>query len=173
MPTMKLPAITVRQPFASLLAAGIKTVETRSRPTLYRGPILLIAGLSWHWNKKGLYKNEGVFPYIAELLRNTNEMKSVTYPAYDALPRGVILARLNLVECLTAADYILKYYMNAEKEALLGNLSVEFGRFAPAHYAYRMEVEEVFTKPIPARGQLGIFDAEKLNTGLLEKLRGL
>ena len=39
-----MKAITVRQPWASLIAAGVKTIETRSWRTDYRGPIAIHAG---------------------------------------------------------------------------------------------------------------------------------
>lgn len=37
-------ALTIRQPWASLIAAGVKTLETRSWSTRYRGPLLIHAG---------------------------------------------------------------------------------------------------------------------------------
>lgn len=37
-------ALTIRQPWASLIAAGVKTIETRSWSTKYRGPIAIHAG---------------------------------------------------------------------------------------------------------------------------------
>jgi len=37
------PALSVRQPWAGWIAAGAKTVENRSRPTGYRGPVWLHA----------------------------------------------------------------------------------------------------------------------------------
>lgn len=40
-------AITIHQPFASLIAHGVKTYETRGWPTAYRGPILIHAGNCW------------------------------------------------------------------------------------------------------------------------------
>ncbi len=40
---MNTMAISVRQPWASLIAEGKKTIETRTRRTLYRGPLLIVA----------------------------------------------------------------------------------------------------------------------------------
>lgn len=34
-------ALTVRQPYAELIAAGDKTIEVRSRPTSHRGPLAI------------------------------------------------------------------------------------------------------------------------------------
>jgi activating signal cointegrator 1 len=39
-----MKAITVRQPWASLIAAGVKTIDTRPRPTSYRGRVAIHAG---------------------------------------------------------------------------------------------------------------------------------
>ena len=39
-----MKALTIRQPWASLIAAGVKTIETRSWSTKYRGPLAIHAG---------------------------------------------------------------------------------------------------------------------------------
>ncbi len=39
-----MKALTIRQPWASLIAHGVKTIETRSWKTSYRGPIAIHAG---------------------------------------------------------------------------------------------------------------------------------
>jgi hypothetical protein len=41
----ELRILTVRQPFAGLLAGGVKSVELRSRPTRYRGLVAIHAAL--------------------------------------------------------------------------------------------------------------------------------
>lgn len=44
-----MKALTIRQPYAELVARGIKTLENRKQPTTYRGPLVLHAGLSEAW----------------------------------------------------------------------------------------------------------------------------
>jgi hypothetical protein len=39
----KMKAISVRQPWASLIAEGKKTIETRTKQTSYRGDILIVS----------------------------------------------------------------------------------------------------------------------------------
>lgn len=41
-----LPTISIRQPHAWAIMAGLKSVEFRSKPTRYRGPVLIHAGKS-------------------------------------------------------------------------------------------------------------------------------
>lgn len=41
---MKIPALTIHQPYASLIMHGLKRMETRSWKTSYRGPLAIHAG---------------------------------------------------------------------------------------------------------------------------------
>ena len=39
-----MQALTIRQPWASMIADGRKTIETRTRQISYRGPLAIVAG---------------------------------------------------------------------------------------------------------------------------------
>jgi hypothetical protein len=41
-------ALSIRQPWAHLIVAGIKQIENRTWTTRYRGPLLIHAGQLWH-----------------------------------------------------------------------------------------------------------------------------
>jgi hypothetical protein len=41
------PALTIKQPYATLIARGLKNIENRSWTTTYRGPLLIHAGRQW------------------------------------------------------------------------------------------------------------------------------
>ena len=72
-----MKVITIKQPFASLIAEGIKEYEFRTWKTKYRGPILIHAAKNV--NKKAMKKFEN---YHLEY------------------PTGCILAKANLVDCI-------------------------------------------------------------------------
>lgn len=38
-----MKAISVRQPWANMIASGVKTIETRTWPTKYRGRVLIVS----------------------------------------------------------------------------------------------------------------------------------
>ena len=40
---MQLKALSVKQPYASMIAQGSKTIETRTWPTEYRGDLLIVS----------------------------------------------------------------------------------------------------------------------------------
>ncbi len=74
-------ALTVCQPYASLIASGRKTIETRIWRTRYRGPLLICAGLR-SWSDRA-------------------------YPLPSPLPRGMALCVVDLIDCrpMTAQDW--------------------------------------------------------------------
>jgi len=55
-------ALSVKQPFASLIAVGEKTVEWRSRVWNYRGPVVICASKSPKWRTHG--KEPGSKAYL-------------------------------------------------------------------------------------------------------------
>lgn len=53
-----MKALTIRQPWASLIAVGAKTIYTSERSTEYRGPLVIHAGLKWVRGAFGEYRCE-------------------------------------------------------------------------------------------------------------------
>lgn len=80
-----VPALTVKQPWASLIMTGIKDIENRSWITDYRGPIFIHAGQKWDSDPLP----EGVEVPYPKLWTET------------ALPKGVILGTVELVDIVT------------------------------------------------------------------------
>jgi len=78
-----LPAITIKQPFASLVGWGVKTIEVRSSNLNYRGPLIICSG------KK-------VFDGVSLLMPNSLEY----YRQYKSImPQGQAIAVVELVDC--------------------------------------------------------------------------
>lgn len=71
-----MKALSVRQPYATLIATGEKTIEWRSWKTPHRGALMICSSASWA---------EGEWD-IAEEDR-------------DQFPRGVTLCTVDLVDC--------------------------------------------------------------------------
>lgn len=75
-----MKALSVKNPWASLIAHGIKTLEIRSRATKHRGPLLIVS-------------SRGAAPEL------------VDFPDHDAA-RGVALCIVDVINCrpATSAD---------------------------------------------------------------------
>ena len=83
-----MKALSVRQPWAWLIAQGYKTVENRTWATNYRGPLLIHAG-----KKPDLTRSE-----LDEIRRIFREEGGIDIPA--DLPTGGIVGVVELVDCV-------------------------------------------------------------------------
>lgn len=83
-----MKALSIRQPFASAIAAGRKTIECRSRRTLYRGPLLVCSAMA-----------------LSSLLPVMVDDK--------LMPRGRALAVVNLFDCSAMEPGLLEMAMLA------------------------------------------------------------
>ena len=140
MPMIK--AVSLWQPWASLIAVGAKKYETRSWPTRYRGLLAIHAAKRWTADEHTEFiRFTHLWPELLPKLTNA-------IWADKPLPLGAVLCVCKLVTVVST-------------EAVRGNLTYQeykFGNFNPGRFAWQMEVIEVFNKPIPARGEQGLFN---------------
>ena len=87
----KMKAITIKQPFASLIAEGYKVYEFRSWKTKFRGEIYIHAG-------KGIDKKA---------------MKRFEYLNLD-YPTGKIIAKANITDCVEITDEMKEKLKNMD-----------------------------------------------------------
>ena len=125
-----MKVITIKQPFASLIAVGIKEYEFRTWKTKYRGEILIHAG-------KGIDKKA----------MKKFECYGLEYPS------GAIIAKVNLTDCVTVDDKFRKI-LKGKNEIVYSSIikHTEWN-------GYGFQLEGV-TKidPIPAKGKLSIWE---------------
>ena len=129
-----MKALSLTQPWATLVATGRKKVETRSWSTNYRGLLYVHAA-------KG-------FPAYA---RRFAEEEVGIDGCPGAYPRGVIIARVRLVDIQRTEKVISK----------LSALEKHYGDYSPGRFAWFLEDAEKLLSPIPYRGSLGLFDVEE------------
>ena len=135
-------ALSIRQPWSSLILKVGKDIENRCWPTKYRGRILIHAA-------KGMTRAEHdhaiafAVPAIEADPRNAGAAKQITLRElgfeFEALPRGGIVGSVEIVDCVT--DSKSPWFMG------------EFG------FVLRDPKPLPFT---PWRGQLGFFDVPEL-----------
>lgn len=154
-----MKAVTLYQPWASLVALRFKKYETRSWCTPYRGKIAIHAAI-----KK--------FD-INELDRETvYKMREVLFPEHSIyddfslrchmeLPHGAVVATADLVACWhiesakTATDDLIFTDENSGERKLIirnGFKEIHFGDFRPGRYAWELANVKMLEKPITAKG---------------------
>lgn len=166
-------AITIRQPWASLIAAGVKTIETRSWSTKYRGPLAIHAGK----HNDGsffpcAYINGTVFDHPRVVNRRTLRLPSgveVPHPGIESWPRGAVVATCTLTDVIPtesiawATDRTFGMHrgwsLNERGwvEALVDDEQRPFGDFTPGRYAWLL-TDITPCDPAPAKGRQGLWD---------------
>lgn len=86
-----MKAITIKQPWASLIVAGLKDVENRTWKTNYRGRVLIHAGVS---------KKEGWNLTANQQMCVAKSNKELSKTKFEDLPFGAILGSVEIVDCV-------------------------------------------------------------------------
>jgi len=151
-----MKAITLWQPWASLLACGAKKFETRSWATNYRGPIAIHAAQKPF--DTDTYLDRELYPFAEAL-------KLQDIYSFDTLPRGCVIAFADLVGCWEIATdpsgpFICRPHMADGKifEHVITGNEVFFGDWTPGRYAWEIENLMQLPKPIPAKGKQGLWN---------------
>lgn len=141
-----MKALSLIQPWATLIAIGSKRIETRSWSTDYRGPIAIHAS-KW-MTPAGKYVNADVEACIAMCYREpfTTELTMGGIARVLDLPSGAIVATARLVD-VVRTDAIR-----------VGELEREFGDYRPGRFAWRLADVQQLRTPVPYRGFPGLWD---------------
>ena len=124
--------LSIKEPFASLIANNIKHIETRSWKTNYRGEIYIHASLT-------------INP-----LKGRDELKEIVKKL--ELKPSYILCKATLKDCLL----IDKEFLNKIKE---NHLEYICGHYEEGRYAWVLtDIEKI--KPLSVKGKLGIWNYE-------------
>lgn len=145
-------ALTVWQPWAQLIALGIKTIETRSWGTPYRGPLLIHAGQS----EEGLIGD--CPPPMLRAIWEAGYSLSATPPAGRiALPRGCVVAVAELVEVAPTQEW---------RERGLADV---YGDFSRGRMGWRVERVRMLAEPIRCAGRQGLWSP---HPSIVAQIRG-
>lgn len=154
-----MKAISLLQPWASLVAVGAKRIETRSWPTKYRGPLAV------HASKKDPCKMSllGMEAFEAAV----KEAFEKTGLSWCFLPTGCVIATCSLTDCkLIKEDGLYQSHIvpggindifHREHPLPTGN-ELAFGDYTPGRYAWILSDVQKLQTPIPAKGRLGLWD---------------
>jgi hypothetical protein len=126
---MIIPALTLHQPWASLIAIGVKPYETRGR----RAPLWMVGRrIAIHAAKRKIDIREITPDMDAAFLAVTEND-----PFWDDhLPLGAVVCTARLSLCIPAERVVPD----------------QFGDYSPGRFAWRFTDIEAFATPHPARG---------------------
>lgn len=171
-----MKAITVRQPWAQLIAIGVKTIETRSWPTKHRGVIAIHAG-------KADYTS-----YLqGDDVRCNGIQWDPSWPGPLFLPRGMVVATANLIDCIPMESLDADAPMPDDRSLECGHVlyilpggdrllttdrfvaptvdidvsdQIPYGHFEQGRWAWLLDDIKPLDEPVPARGMQGLWNWE-------------
>lgn len=137
-------AISLWQPYASLIAVGAKQYETRSWATAFRGYVAIHAAKRWTAEEKTI---------CWELKKDfsVSTQECLQYWPTVPLPLGAVLCVVKLIDVHKTEDVVDGLTVSERA----------FGNYQPERFAWELEVVEVFAEPIPAKGAQGFFRWDK------------
>lgn len=139
-----MKAISLTQPWASLVALGEKLIETRSWYTRHRGQIAIHAAKGFPGDCAVLCERE---PFVTALGRHG-------LGSWRVLPTGAIVAVAELEACLELDGGLPRAFTlvpAAEHE-------LAFGDYTAGRYGFLLARVRRLQQPVPVRGALSIWD---------------
>lgn len=123
-------AISLWEPYGTLIKVGAKQYETRHWRTGYRGPLVICTA-----KKRDREILESYKALRPDFFRYGVKMEPCRF--------GVALCLVDLVDCIPAE--------------FIGDDERRFGNFAPGRFAWLLENVRPFAEPIPVRGHQGLW----------------
>lgn len=173
----QLKVLSIRQPYASLVAIGAKVVETRSRRTSHRGLVGIHASRTFTGAERALVNRS---PFHGALFAADPEQ--VAFGLDSTLPRGQVIAVAELVDCIPSEQLVrlfnkhprpcLRYGDGPDEFVRATRHEQWFGNYAPERFGWVLNGVQRLENPVDAKGQLGIWtappDVEQLVLAQLE-----
>jgi hypothetical protein len=140
-------ALTLTQPWATLVITGRKRIETRGWATEHRGPIAIHAAAGWTADDRDFAADlirEGILP---------NRWLTTPRSIRPDVPLGAVLGVVTLYR-IFATSIIPRA---GEYASWLTPTEREYGDFSDGRYGWFLTDPRPFAEPIPARGALGLW----------------
>ncbi len=156
---IEIPAISLWQPWAHLIAIQAKRFETRSWCTCYRGPMAIHAAKHWTKRTAAQCYEEPFFTVLS--------WHGVRFPA--RLPSGPEILGL-AVGCVVAVAELMECWpSDAMPYGALTLSERAFGDFSHDRYAWQYRNVVRLDPPIPCVGRQGLFRV-RLPTALMSSV---
>ena len=143
-----MKALTMTQPWATLVAIGANIIETRDWPTKYRGPFAIHAAKGFPKEARALCGRQ---PF-------RDALAAAGFMSANDLPLGTVVAVANLDSLLVCDDATLKEIRARSRRGELPAHEADFGDFSDGRYGFVLGNVRRVEPPLPAKGMLGFWE---------------
>lgn len=159
----KFKVLTLWQPWATLLAYGVKQNETRPNYTTWKGTYLIHAAKSMARFQKDICQKE---PFKSEL-----EKIGITH--YSQLPTGAVIGAFSVKWWNCIFEGLGGKFTTCQSDDLvaeLGPKEIAFGDYGKGRYVWFGENHRVLENPIPYKNGQGYYLNFKGSAGNVKEL---
>jgi hypothetical protein len=139
-----MKAICLHQPYASAIAACIKTVETRDYRTSHRGRIAICS------TRRDYPSGREKFAVLQGIAAKYFPHQAAMFASWDALPFGHVVCLATIADVRPADGFTP------------GIVDAELGDFSPWRFVWILKEVRPLLSPIPVRGRQGLFNIPDL-----------
>lgn len=154
-----MKALSLWQPWASLVAHGIKTIETRPRAMHYRGPLAIHAAKRWDMELFCALAYGAVnkaAQQINQHLRGVRDAWNMDrVPEEFDLPLGAIIGTADVIDCKRAGELTI-YEIGRKKGCQFSEL--DLGDFTIGRYGIILANARPLASPIVCPGRQGLWN---------------
>lgn len=167
-----MKALSLWNPWATLLVSGRKRVETRGWPMHHRGPLLIHAAKKWDIHLQAICLDEPFRQCLAEF---GVPPAPHTWTSADMAARkagwgmgfGAVVGRVDVVDCYRTEQVSTGRYdapprrgsgLPGHRCLVISGTEEAFGDYSAGRFAFLCENPVRFAQPIPFRGAQGLFD---------------
>lgn len=153
-------ALTLTQPWATLVALGAKRLETRSWKTSYRGPLAIHAAKGFPAWAREMCETD---PFWSALGGDEDDYETSPLMWHE-LPTGVVVAVCDLVAIYPTENVFCQpaltgeNFYSQEDRLYLSPEEWAFGDYNAGRFAWRLENIRPLTEAIPAKGALSLWE---------------
>lgn len=164
-----IKALTLTQPYATLVALGVKQFETRSWATSYRGPLALhaAAGLGPVGGKRGLMALvreppflQALQPLVPDAACYDSDTLAEHLPLYLPLRSMVAICQLTACYPTCGNGYAIPtgQPLTPIEQRAVSLQERAFGDFSFGRFAWQLDAVQPLAWTAPVNGQLGLWD---------------
>ncbi len=128
-----LRALTVKQPFASLICWGVKPIENRSQKTNIRGKVLIHAGAQFY---KGGSEPKTLLTYHQWNNLSGNQQRKLVSQSANHIPLSAIIGEVEIIDCVQDSKCVWAI---------------------PGYWHWVLDNAVMYPEPIPCKGALSFW----------------
>lgn len=137
-----MKAISLHQPYANVVALGLKRYETRSWGTSYRGPLAICSAKKWTAEVRDRVHYLGSYFGLDHF----------SFAEFIDPPLGAVVALVDLVACVEMTPELIEEVGERERKV---------GDWKARRFAWQLDSVRRLESPLPIRGRQGLWNLDE------------